>query len=164
MKIYTLHTLLLLSAVMLLPACDNRDAWRAEGDKLISQATILAQQHDMLNIRIDSLWDTTTAVLATAIPEDFPPTDREIFLHARNADHIRMFMSFKTLDTETQALVDSAGRYDEMIAGQLRILQQQRQVFEKQKLEFLQKIAGTTPEDFRYYADQFHMIADSAPK
>jgi len=75
-----------------------------------------------------------------------------------------MFMSFKTLDTETQALVDSAGRYDEMIAGQLRILQQQRQVFEKQKLEFLQKIAGTTPEDFRYYADQFHMIADSAPK
>ncbi|HSF90367.1 MAG TPA: hypothetical protein VLA46_13180 [Saprospiraceae bacterium] len=164
MKIYTLQMVLLLYFLVTLPACNDRAAWKAEGDGLISQATILQQQHDVLNVRIDSLWDTTTAALAAAIPDDFPPTDREIFLHARNADHIRMFMSFKTLDAATQALVDSAGRYDEMIAGQLRTLQQQRQAFEKQKLAFLQKMAGTAPEDFRYYAHQFHMMADSAPK
>lgn len=164
MKIYTLHILLLLSAVILLPACDNQDAWRAEGDKLISQSTILAQQHDVLNIKIDSLWDATTAALADAIPEDFPPTDREIFLHARNAAHIRMFMSFKSLDAATQALVDSAGRFDETLASQVRALQQQQQAFEKEKIEFLSKLASTAPEDFRYYADQFHMISDTASR
>lgn len=164
MKIYTPHILLLLSAMMLFPACDDRAAWRVEGDQLISKATSLSQQHDMLNIRIDSLWDTTTAVLAAAIPEDFPPTDREIFLHARNADHIRMFMSFKTLDAETQALVDNAGRFDEKLASQVRALQQQQQVFEKEKIEFLSKLDGTAPDDFRYYADLFHMISDTASR
>ena len=164
MKISALYTLLFLTSLVLVPACGDRASFKIEGDDLISQANTLAQQHAKLNLQIDSLWDATTEALSAAIPADFPPTDREIFLNARNADHIRMFMSFKTLDTETQALVDAAGRYDEMLASQIAKLQQQRQAFEHQKIDFLGKVADNDSSDFRYYADQFQQIASGTSK
>jgi hypothetical protein len=164
MKIHSMYSLLIVSALVVFTACGKRATFKTEGEELMSQANDLAQQHAMLNIRIDSLWDATTTALSAAIPEDFPPTDREIFLNARNADHIRMFMSFKTLDKETQALVDAAGRYDEMLASQIRSLQQQRQEFEHQKIDFLSKVADNDSSDFRYYADQFQQIASGTSK
>jgi hypothetical protein len=75
-----------------------------------------------------------------------------------------MFMSFKTLDTETQALVDSAGRYDGVLASQVRALQEQRQLFDQQKTAFLRKIADTDSADFKYYAEQFQLIANNTSR
>jgi prefoldin subunit 5 len=146
----------LLITFIFITACDRHAAWDAQGNALISQAASLEQQHMLLNTRIDSLWDATTIALAAALPSDFPPTDRGIFLKARNADHIRMFMSFNTLSPETQALVNNAGKQDEMLAGQMRQLQQKQEAFEQEKIEFLRKVAETDTSAYTRYADLLH--------
>src|SRR6187431_2085521 len=108
-----------------------------------------------LNARIDSLWDVTSATLDKELPADFPPVDRDIFLNARNADHIRMFMSYKDISPELQALVDKAGEYDQMLAHHMREHQMEQQVFEQRKNEFLQKVAQQNESTSNEYALKF---------
>lgn len=150
---------LLLPGTLLLAACDHTNAWQAESEVLLHRGDSLETQHQLINARIDSLWDATTAVLAASIPEDFPPTDREIFLKARNADHIRMFMSFKSLSPDAQAVVDNAGKYDAMLAGQIRELQAKQLAFEMEKTKFLESVEKANQQAGQMYAAAFRKIA-----
>lgn len=156
----TIHPFLylLLPSLLILSACDRTASWNAESEGLLHRADSLEMQHHIINTRIDSLWDATTAVLASEIPEDFPPTDREIFLKARNADHIRMFMSFKSLSPEAQAIVDSAGKYDAMLALQIRDLQISQQAFEQEKNQFLARVEKADQQAGQMYAEAFRKI------
>ena len=149
---------LLLPAFLVLTACDHTTAWQAESEALLHRGDSLEAEHQLINTRIDSLWDATTALLASAIPQDFPPTDREIFLKARNADHIRMFMSFKSLSPDVQAVVDNAGKYDAMLAGQIRELQAQQQAFELEKNQFLENVEKADQMAGQRYAEAFRKI------
>lgn len=149
---------LLLPALLILTACGHKAAWQAESEVLLHRGDSLEAQHQLINTRIDSLWDAVTATLAAGIPEDFPPTDREIFLKARNADHIRMFMSFKSLSPEVQAIVDSAGRYDAMLAMQIRDLQIRQQDFELEKNQFLARVEKSDLKAGQMYAEAFRKI------
>ena len=144
--------------ISLVTACSPISPWKEEAEILLSRAAALEELHDDIESRIDSLWDATTAQLKQKLPPDVPPVDREIFLNSRNADHIRMFMSFKVLDPALQELVHNAGRYDEMLANQLRSLAVQLQEFEQQKIEFLQKVAQHDKAASRAYTDRFIMI------
>lgn len=150
---------LLISSLMM-TSCNRERAWQEEADALIIQASNLEALHAQINNRIDSLWDKTTTQIEQALPEDFPEVDRGIFLHSRNADHIRMFMSFKLLDESTQALVDKAGKEDAMLAQQVHALKIQREAFEKQKLQFLQKIHQENEKAGRMYADKFRLASN----
>jgi len=157
----TLQSLLclLLPALLILTACGHKAAWQAESEVLLHRGDSLEALHQLINTQIDSLWDSTTDVLAAGIPEDFPPTDREIFLRARNADHIRMFMSFKSLSPEVQAAVDNAGKYDAMLASQIRQLQVQQQAFELEKIEFLKRVEKADQKTGQMYAEAFRKIS-----
>ena len=126
-----------------------------EGEELVHQAVLLDAKHLQLNTRIDSLWDATSASLNTGLPADFPPVDRDIFLKARNADHIRMFMSFKDISPELQALVAKAGEYDQLLAQEMRELQMEQQDFEQRKNVFLQKVAEQNEATSDAYALKF---------
>lgn len=128
-----------VSAALMLTSCDRKDQLEKQYKELLSQAIDLEHRHCQLKVNIDSLWDTTSVQLAHLLPSDFPTTDRNIFLKARNAEHIKMFMSFKQLDSSAQSLVNNAGKYDEVIARQVHKLLEEKQAFEKQKIEFLQK-------------------------
>jgi len=141
--------------IIALTACQQNSPWTQEGDALLSQAALLEEQHMKLNARIDSLWDVTSATLDKELPADFPPVDRDIFLNARNADHIRMFMSYKDISPELQALVNKAGEYDQMLAHQMREHQMEQQVFEQRKNEFLQKVAQQNESTSNEYALKF---------
>src|SRR5690606_9687552 len=103
---------------------------------LLTRAEALARRHTELTYRIDSLWDTTTARLAEAMPPDFPVVDRDIFLTSRNADHMRMFMSFELLDSTTRELIHAAGRADQQLAGELRQWAVEYRAFEREKQAF----------------------------
>lgn len=150
---------LLIIFISILVGCKQEKPWEEEGNALIDEADRLEQQHLLLDARIDSLWDATTVSLEAAIPADFPPTDREIFLNARNADHIRMFMSFKQLSPETQSLVDAAGKYDAMLASDIKTLQLQKEDFEKRKIQFLRKVDEQSKEACLQYAELFRRTA-----
>lgn len=147
--------LCLLGIAIQMSACQSSNAWTEEGDKLVQKATLLERQHTILSARIDSLWDATSESLEKALPADFPPVDRDIFVNARNADHIRMFMSYKSISPELQSMVDKAGEYDQMLAQQMRALQMEKQQFENQKIQFLQKVAQQDAATSVAYAGRF---------
>ena len=149
---------LLFVFMTLLPACHPNQNWENESTDLLHHAIALEQEHAAINAGIDSLWDVTTLALEKALPPDFPPVDREIFLTSRNADHIRMFMTFKTLPSDIQAMVDAAGKEDERLAVKARILMEEKQEFEKEKNQFLQSIEQQDTSVRRFYADQFRKI------
>ncbi len=151
--------LCIFGAAFIMNACQPSNEWNKEGDTLVQQATLLEKKHTILNARIDSLWDATSDALDKALPADFPPVDRDIFLNARNADHIRMFMSYKSISPELQSMVDRAGEYDQMLAQQIRDLQEDKQLFEHQKIEFLQKVAQQDAATSVAYAGRFRTVS-----
>lgn len=155
-------TLSLLAAFFLTSGCDRNAQWKKEYEGLMSQSIALEQRHCRLIASTDSLWDITSSQLAKAMPADFPAIDREIFLNARNADHIRMFMSFKALGPEAQSLVQDAGKQDEALAQQIRALLEQKQAFELKKLQFLQKVEHADAGTYRLYAGQLRQVSREA--
>lgn len=140
-------------------SCENSDQWSSQEAILLRQAIDLERRHCQLKASIDSLWDATTAQLDRVLPPDLPSVDRNIFLKSRNADHIRMFMSFKQLEPNVQAMVNQAGQQDELLAAEAHTLLLQKQIFEQQKNQFLQKVEQKDLAMSRMYAHQFRTAA-----
>jgi|SRR5688500_10324187 len=148
-----------LVALWVCSSCNNNDQ---QAKALLLKAEELQNRHKLIENEIDSLWDLTTAKLALGLPETIPPSDRDIFLNSRNADHMRMFMSFSKLDRSLQEVVFEAGRYDQMLAAKIRSLSNERLAFEKEILQFLKKIKQQKGEvASKRIAKQFRMIAAS---
>lgn len=133
--------------------CDHRQQWENERAALQSQRIDLQARHDQLNARIDSLWDVTSDQLASEISMDFPALDRDIFINARNADHIRMFMSFQKLDTALQSLVNRAGAEDALLADQLLALLDAQRQYDVRKNQFLRKVERQDMSASKAYAE-----------
>lgn len=153
-------SLIVLCFLFALTNCGHEKQWEKEYANLLQQTIALEQQHAQLERGIDNLWDTTAVQLVHALPASFPAIDRDIFLKARNADHIRMFMSFKLLDSSTQALVVDAGKQDQLLAAQLHTLQEQKQTLEHRKIQFLQAVERQDSTAGRRYAAQMRMASN----
>jgi hypothetical protein len=141
--------------------CGQQSRWNNEDVVLEQRAIDLERRHRLLNQSIDSLWDATSFHLAHAIPAGFPPLDSALFVNARNADHIRMFMSFDLLDAETQAIVNAAGAYDQRLAAQIHGLIREKQEFLAQKNTFLQKVAETSLTESQRLAARLRDISSA---
>ena len=153
MRSLFIPVLLFCTSIIVL-CCDPGLRQPEEFAGLLHRAQELELRHCQLQASLDSLWDTTSLRLERALPAGFPAMDRAIFLKARNADHIRMFMSFNQLDPSTQSLVKDAGQYDKILAAQMRTLLGQMEEFERQKSQFLQKTARKDLATGRAYADE----------
>ena len=140
-------------------ACNHQTQWENESAQILSRITFLEQKQQVLNHRIDSLWDVTTAELEKNLPESMPPVDRNIFLNARNADHIRMFSSFELLDPKTQKVINRAGEYDKLLAGQVHDLFEERRQLEQLRNSFLKKVAESDTKASIEYAYKFRNTA-----
>ncbi len=154
--------LLFLLSLFTFCACQSHSKWDVEAAQLFRQAAAINHQHMEINARIDSLWTATSTRLSNDIPADFPSVDRDIFIKARNADHMRMFMSFKLLDTTLQSVINRAGQYDQQLAMQLQALSLEQQSFEQQKMNFLRSISEKNPEAGERYASKFRTISASS--
>jgi hypothetical protein len=149
------------SILLLLISCGNQNQWEQESADLIKSSQDLADRHHRLDTRVDSLWDTTTALLEKQLPLDFPSIDRDIFLNARNADHMTMFKSYELLDTQTKSLIVQAGLYDQMIAKEMQDLMAERSILEKSKNHFLSEVAQSDLKLSRQYAEQFRSASET---
>ena len=145
-----------ISTIFFLWGCTN-GKWEAEAELLIDQQMSLEKRYHQLNASVDSLWDHTTWILEQNLPADIPPMDRDIFLKSRNADHMRMFMSFEKLDPQLQALIHQAGHKDAYLASQMKDLFLDRQQFERRKFVFLKNIEKESPVAGRKIADQLKL-------
>ena len=136
-------------------SCKETNQWEQESATLINSSKDLAARHLQLDASVDSLWDITTSILEKQLPQDFPSIDRDIFLNARNADHMKMFKSYELLDTNTKSLIEQAGLYDQKIAQQMQELLEERSQLERNKVQFLGKVAQSDRDLSRQYGDQF---------
>lgn len=157
----TMTTLWLLHAIFLLYACETSTSDQKD-QQLLQRALELERYQCKLNASIDSLWDSTTVQLEAVLPADFPSIDRTIFLKARNADHIRMFMSYQLLDNKAQSLVDKAGKCDALLAQKAHRLLAEKQKFEREKNQFLQELASRNPLASRKLAEKIQYVSARA--
>lgn len=154
----TMTALWLLHVALVMFAC----AHDQQDQQLLQRALELERHQCQLNASIDSLWDATTLQLEAALPADFPSIDRGIFLKARNADHIRMFMSYNLLDNKVQSLVDEAGKYDALLAQEAHRLLAEKNKFEQEKNHFLQKLANKNPMASKKLAEKIQLASAQA--
>jgi len=143
-------------------SCKETNQWDQESATLIKSSQDLSNRHQQLDASVDSLWDITTSTLEKQLPQNFPSIDREIFLNARNADHMKMFKSYELLDTNTKSLIEQAGLYDQKIAQQMQVLMEERSQLERNKVQFLGKVAQSDRELSRQYADQFRSASNES--
>ena len=154
-----------MAGTFLMPGCQEKTShWQQEGDALLAQNAALNAKLKSLNSSVDSLWDTVSVQLDHTIPPDFPEVDRNIFIKARNAGHIRMFMSYKQLDAATQSLVNAAGVADSLLAIQIQQLYSERQAFEQQKLHFLSEVEKSDKALSKTIAEKFRTAEPSNPQ
>jgi hypothetical protein len=151
------YCILYCLALTTLCSCNSNVKWQRESEKIIQSISALQYHHQLLDQRVDSLWDETTRQLALHLPQNFPAVDRAIFLKARNADHIRMFKSYELLDQDTKDLIDRAGKMDETIAVEMHQLLDQQLELEHTRNEFLRQVADTDVESSQQYEDQFRI-------
>ena len=156
---FSYYSTIFIVIVCLIASCKNKDQWKQQSDGISLQVTNWNSRYESLNTRVDSLWDATSEILAKGIPEDFPATDRDIFIHARNAGHIRMFMSFKQLDPSLQSVVNEAGEMDNLLATEMRQLQQERHVLEEEIASFLSQISQDDPSLAKRYQSVLPQLA-----
>ncbi len=149
-------TVIMLSLV----SCGNKNHWDQQSAILIRSSKDLITRHHQLDTSVDSLWDVTTTNLEKQLPKNFPSTDREIFLKARNVYHMKMFKSYELLDTNTKSLIVQAGEYDQKIAHQMQELMEEGSQLDRSKNQFLNEVAQTDPKLSRQYADQFRSASN----
>jgi hypothetical protein len=147
--------LCLFCAAFLYISCKPKPQWHIESEQLTHQVEQWNQRYEALNHQVDSLWDTTSLQLAEALPADFPATDRDIFIRARNADHILMFMSYKKLDADLQRLVTDAGLHDARLAEALRQLYHDRSALDDAISSFLVRVSHADPASGYRYVTHF---------
>lgn len=146
---------LLIVTGLWMTGCRENSHWQEEGDALLAQNNALNAKLKSLISKVDSLWDTVSVQLDQAIPPDFPTVDRNIFIKARNAGHIRMFMSYQQLDAPTQSLVNAAGVADSLLAIQIQQIYAERQAFDQQKNHFLSEVEKNDAALSKTFAEKF---------
>ena len=142
-------------------SCKETHQWDQESAALIKTSKDLVDRHQQLDASVDSLWDATTAILEKQLPGNFPSIDREIFLNARNADHMMMFKSYELLDDNTKSLIVQAGLYDQKLAKEMQELMEQISQLEKSKNQFLSDVAQSDLKQSRLYASQFRSASNT---
>ncbi len=141
-------------------SCTKENKWNKESALLLQSSKDLMTRHHQLDTSVDSLWDVTTTNLEKQLPLDFPSSDREIFLKARNVYHMKMFKSYELLDTNAKSLIVQAGEYDQKIAQQMQELMEEGSQLDRNKNQFLNEVAQTDPKLSRQYADQFRSASN----
>jgi hypothetical protein len=145
----------IVCATLVTIGCKPKPQWHLESEQLTQQVNQWNEQFDALNHQVDSLWDTTSLQLAELLPADFPVTDRDIFIRARNADHIRMFMSYKKLDSDLQHMVTDAGEKDACLAAALRQLHLDKGTLDDAISSFLVRVSEADPASGHRYTTHF---------
>ena len=158
MKIhFTLFTCLLLFVGLV--ACNHQNAYNKTAASLLLKSKQLNQEYQHINAHIENLWDSTSALLACELPAELPPIDRNIFINSRSAYHIRMFMSYKNLNTHIHSIVNAAALKDELLRDQLHKHIKLQQDFENQKNKFLTDISKHDMTLYHLYSEKFQNIS-----
>lgn len=139
----------LLLLILVLFACSSH----SEPETLLQAKSIALQKKaarcEMQNLesQATSLWDSVSLVLDQTLPDSMPADERRNMLKVRNTSLIQMFMVYDSLEQPIQALVEEAGKKDEMIAAQMRQQMQHYRSLETKIDSIIRHLQITEPKE-----------------
>ncbi|MBK8966935.1 MAG: hypothetical protein IPM36_09695 [Lewinellaceae bacterium] len=136
-----------LPALIVLGSCTTRSDYKAELLQLGRQEKTIRCTLGTLQTRISSAWDEVNALMEAKLPPDMPAEEKSNMLNVRNANLIRMFESFQSLDPAVKQALTAVEQADLAMRDQILTLKKQAQQVESQKMALFEKInraGGTT--------------------
>lgn len=161
-----MRLLLFLLLGMGMTACGRTtsSADQAELDALFARTRELACLRQELRAELDRLWMTVSDSLDARLPRDMGVDERRNMIAIRNADLIRMFEVYPSLDSSIHQLVDWAEEQDVRLAAKIRQWQDQQQAHESEVQAFLLRIEERDALVSRQWRDSLHGVAEAPCK
>lgn len=140
-------------------SCEENAAWENEAETLLNKAQSITCELYDLNAQTDSLWDTTVVQMDALLPLDMNADDRRNMLNIRNANLIRTFRIYKSLDSELHALIDDADQKDQQLVEAIRNAKKRFDENDAAIQNFLLNLeTQTTPEAYLSWRQRFNEI------
>ncbi|MBK8634487.1 MAG: hypothetical protein IPN72_13350 [Saprospiraceae bacterium] len=95
---------------------------------------------EVMKKEINKEWDTMNESLDDHLPADMAEQEKVNMLKVRNANLIRMFNTFKTLDSEIKDQLRSVEKKDSMMAIEINLLKEKLIEVEHNKMELFNEI------------------------
>ncbi|MCB9316484.1 MAG: hypothetical protein H6569_10125 [Lewinellaceae bacterium] len=101
-----------VTVLVLLGGCSQTGTFETELMQLGYQEKTILCTLEVLHSRISNEWDGINALLEANLPPDMPKEEKFNMLNVRNANLIRMFESFQTIDPEIKQALDTVEQAD----------------------------------------------------
>lgn len=156
----TFYYLFILSFSIL--ACDQTQQEESLLLNLFQKEKQLNCQLISMKDSITSEWDNINLLLENNLPENMPIDEKNNMLKVRNANLIRMFQSFETVDEGVKMALNKTEQLDMEMTKRITGLKQEMQKIESEKMALFQKIneAGGTDQVARLKEIRESVLAD----
>ena len=125
--------------LIVLTGCQNKDF--TNQIMAISEAEHnIKCELEVMKKEINKEWDTMNESLDDHLPADMAEQEKVNMLKVRNANLIRMFNTFKTLDSEIKDQLRSVEKKDSMMAIEINLLKEKLIEVEHNKMELFNEI------------------------
>lgn len=111
-----------------------------------------------LQEEVDRLWTDLAATMDESLPSTMPYQERINMVSVRNADLIRMFDAYDTLDQDIQSLVDSVESADQRIVEEFSSIQDRLKVLEQKRMALFADIEKQSPARLQNVRAEFTNI------
>jgi uncharacterized protein YdcH (DUF465 family) len=149
---YRLLPVLLSGILTLVQACTNSFTFEQQ---LLDCA---AEEHHIICRRLaladetEAVWDQVVSRLQEQLPADMSADEKRNMLAVRNANLIRMFEVYQSLNDTIKQTVDQAEQADQQIVATLSGLQSQLEVLEQKKRALFLQIEQSSADLSEYKA------------
>lgn len=130
----------LLLPFLVFVGCENSPTDEALLLTLFQQEKALKCELSLMKDSIVTEWDNINALLKSVLPPDMPPQEQANMLKVRNANLIRMFQSFDSLDESVKMALTKTEKIDAEMTKRITSLKQEVNHIETQKIALLEKV------------------------
>lgn len=109
--------------------------------KLFQQEKDLKCQLESMQDSIRREWDSLSSMMERELPADMPLEEKNNMLKVRNADLIRMFESFATLNDTVKVAVKATEMKDKAMISRIAAVRQNAEAIETQKIALFEAIS-----------------------
>ncbi len=125
--------------LIVLTGCQNKD-FTSQIMAISEDEHSIKCELEVMKKEINKEWDTMNESLDDHLPADMAEQEKVNMLKVRNANLIRMFNTYKTLDTAIKDQLRSVEKKDSMMAIEINLLKEKLIEIENNKMELFDDI------------------------
>jgi len=122
---------------LFLIGCSSVTDYEGKLHEIASREKAIDCELQYLRDSVGMEWEHVAAMMEERLPASMPMEEKNNMLQAKNANLIRMFESYETLNDEVKMAVDKAERKDESIASQIMQFRKEKQKIENERMQIL---------------------------